>query len=513
MSLLEAEEMLSVNKRYNQYADYSNLPKLLKRYSFDEKMRIAYQNSICSIDFSKKMKERKAVDIPLPWCLETFVMLSMEAKEYTDGNFIGKNQRHFNQIMNTIWATTAKVTSASCGKYSCIEWLFPLIALTQFELQENDWVYLYRYWWVFTNETEFLNMKQIFRDYFGTEYLDFLLLGYTLQVLCYAQDRNSIAKLPDGLLEYLLLNRFPTASKMLSITRDRYIQMQKKLINASSDPIDYIYSIRPSYQYAFILDRHKLYFPLPHLLKKNITASLLYRLTEDNNHLRQQIGVGIWEPYLLEIIQGAKVYSEVFSEQKYFLNGSNSKSPDVLARQGQSVLFLESKSTVPSSEIRLLKDAAFDKNVDRVAKHIAQLYRQIYRFERYNPFYGSVSQSPDDYWGIVVVLEDTYINRRFYHEKACEVLNIETGSCEWTWITKHIRVASLYDIENACFTGRSLIEICKEAASLSETDRMFTGLPLKPKPIKYSKLLQFKEMVDTEFKRLLSEMKDNGIIT
>ena len=34
-------DRISINDSYNQYKEYTNLPKLLKRYSLDEKMRVA----------------------------------------------------------------------------------------------------------------------------------------------------------------------------------------------------------------------------------------------------------------------------------------------------------------------------------------------------------------------------------------------------------------------------------------------------------------------------------------
>ena len=77
-------EWAKPSSSYNQYEEYRNLPKLLKRFSLEEKMRIAckYSAKVTSLDQVRKPEDMQ--NTALPWCLETFVMLSLEAKEYTD---------------------------------------------------------------------------------------------------------------------------------------------------------------------------------------------------------------------------------------------------------------------------------------------------------------------------------------------------------------------------------------------------------------------------------------------
>lgn len=90
-------------KENDQYYHYENLPILLKRFSFDEKMRIASIYSRQSILFNQKFRNQSDRIGVLPWCIETFVMLAMEAREYTNGNFIGKNEKKFKKMCSAIW--------------------------------------------------------------------------------------------------------------------------------------------------------------------------------------------------------------------------------------------------------------------------------------------------------------------------------------------------------------------------------------------------------------------------
>ncbi len=95
MSELEEVEVRDVNKSHDQYCQYENLPKLLKRFSFQEKMSIATICSSEAILFARTKEEKAKGSGALPWCMETFVMLAMEATEYFDGDFQGKNYNKF----------------------------------------------------------------------------------------------------------------------------------------------------------------------------------------------------------------------------------------------------------------------------------------------------------------------------------------------------------------------------------------------------------------------------------
>ena len=86
------------------------------------------------------------------------------------------------------------------------------------------------------------------------------------------------------------------------------------------------------------------------------------------------MGKHVWEKYLLKLITDSGAYQEVFPEQEYIYSGSNSYSPDVLARQGNQVLFIDSKSTVPNLGIRLFDPDSYEDNIRIVAENIVKLY-------------------------------------------------------------------------------------------------------------------------------------------
>lgn len=210
-------EERDVAKENDQYCQYKNLPVLLKRFSFEEKMGIATIYSSHAILFNRKSSDRTEV---LPWCLETFVMLAMEAKEYADGNFRGKNEKKFIKMCNAIWDASAVVSKMPCGRFDLLDIFMPVTGLSQFHMQESPWIRQYRYWCIFNDDSAPVHMKTLFKRKMGTDYEDFLLLGHILQVLFIAQANNENVVIPQKALHYLLCIRFPEAAKCLKVTRE-----------------------------------------------------------------------------------------------------------------------------------------------------------------------------------------------------------------------------------------------------------------------------------------------------
>lgn len=493
--------------KHDQYCHYENLPRLLKRFSFKEKMRMAALHSSEIIVVGGDVRNLNSKNA-LPWFLETFVMLAMEAVEYTDGSLDGKK---FAKMYNSIMKESSNIFDEKCGWFHSVDVFMPVIAQTQFYLQEQPWIRRYRYWNVFNDESDPVNMKKVFLQKMGTEYEEYLLLGHLLQMMIYAQKSFGILD-SQKVLHYLLNVRFRTVANHLRITRDDYIMLQRRFVSGSVNTKKYVYSLSPSYQYTFVDYQDEIYIPLPHLINQNTTSSLLYRLTEGDNELRRKIGKHIWEKYVFKLVSEAGVYHEVYPEKGYIFSGSASSSPDILARIDEEVLFIDSKSTVPSIGIRLLDPDAYDDNIRYVAENIKKLYNQICRFDRYNPFSGKVSFDKANHWGIVLVLEDAYIRRICYFEKAKEMLHLDDDSDEWNWMKDHIKVVSLYELERVCLEKHSLIEACRVSFASDPFNYTFVDYPSTNNKITHEGILKFKTMLEEKVREEAELMHKEGVI-
>ena len=174
------------------------------------------------------------------------------------------------------------------------------------------------------------------------------------------------------------------------------------------------------------------------------------------------------------------------------------------------MLFMDSKSTVPALGLRIFDSASYEKNIAIVADYMVKLYKQILRFSEYNPFSGNVSSNVEDYWGIVVVLEDSYIRRQYYYERARNVLELEDNSPHWKWFLTHIKVASLYEVERLCLIGKSIVDACKVVFQEDPYAFAFFGYPGDNSPCSNTSFLEFKALYDQKIHSLLAEMNSAG---
>lgn len=505
---------------YDQYCNFDQIPKLLKRFSFSEKIRICNKYSRIFMQHEISNEVNKLIKLPLPWYIETFLLLSVEAQEYTSGDFTKKNENKFIKMINAIGnyipkAMQIKNDTFNSKNYSFADTILPVIALTQFHIHEFEWFKYYRYYWLFTFQNESLNLKDIFQQKFNTDYIDFLDLGIYLKIIFLNESTSPAEK---EIVEYLINTRFPKAAQHLIISREDYIFLSHKLVSNPDDKSEYIFSVRPSYQFAFIVFDNNLFFPLPHLITQNITSALLYRLTDpqqnkDGNALRDKIGKNVLEPYLFEILFESKIYDEIYPECNYKAKRkNNSLSPDVMVRQKNDYLFLDSKLTVPGIGIRFFDINAYEKNIEITAQNIIKLYNQIKSFPlRYNPFKVFSKDDDDFYWGTVVVFEDSYVLRNKVYHKVFEELSILDNSKTAIWLKEHIKVVSLYEVERLSFCSKSIIDAIKEQNTMGDPED-FPFPQTNNGDITNLKLQNFKEIMLNRWDNITKELISEGLI-
>lgn len=499
------QNIQELTRATDQYDEYERLPVLLKRFSFEQKMHVAHIYSSQGIMFNRNIRTNRTMI--LPWCVETFVMLSMEAEEYSNGDFKGKNEKKAVKMINAIWRATSEVLKRACGRFEFMDVFLPMTLLTQYKCQEIDWILKYRYWYILGHNFDQISLKDIFEEKMGAPYEEFLMFGEILEAIFLAQADNKNVTIPREVLEYIFVQRFPLIADRMTISRENYVKLQHEYVKNKVDPYNYVYSLCPSVRYPLIEVGDSIYFPLPHLLIQSVTDALMYRITENDDSIRRKIGKHVLEQYLYDIICDSNIYEEVFSEVKYKRSREEFLSPDVIARQGNEVLFLDSKSTVPSVGIRVMESEDYEKNIDIIGSNIAKLARRIWEFELYNPFEGDVSTNQKDYWGIVVVQEDSFIRRHFYYEKARKYLKIEEDSEDWKWIVEHIKVASLYEVEKIALSCRSIIDACKQCFKEDPYVYPFSGFSEKKFAPKNTKTIEFMKEHSEKVDMIIDEIK------
>lgn len=391
-----------------------------------------------------------------PWELETFLLLSIKATpEYREGNFEGKNINKFISMVNGIREFEHPELKRREGDIAFADYFMVACGLIQFDIQEATHYKLYRYSYIFNFHNDEIDMNKIFKDYFGVSYQAFLEFGSFLMLLF-----GSNMNFDNKLLDYLAKNMFFIPFQKLSITLNEY---KEQLDEITTNTDDYITCLRPSYKYPFIVKGSLVYLPLPHIIGRAITSALLYRLTENNGALRTKIGKEILESYLIKILEESKAYDEIYPEHEFVKEHHNkAKTLDVMLRVGDEFLMLDSKATVPSIGLRVYDQTAHEKEIEKLSEKVVQIYRHLReflpKFPSYNPYKGSPNIDINHLWGMSVMLEDSYIRRELIYEAAAEKLYMKRDSEDYSWMTNHIKVTNLYDIERYAFTGKSLME-------------------------------------------------------
>lgn len=437
--------------------DYKDICRMLKRYSFDEKIRICNHYSRMLLDVNGDVSVEKMTKYSIyPWELETFLLLAIKATpEYKFDNFQGKNINKFLGMVSGIREFVHPEIEKLGENIKFADYFMVATGLIQFDIQEAKHYKMYRYSYIFNFCNDVIDMKQIFKEFFGVEYKEFLRLG-SFMLLLFGSGFNFNVEI----LNYLVKNVFQIPFNQLLISLDEY---KEQLNSIATDFNDYVTCLRPSYKYPFIVKDECFYVPLPHTIGRAVTSSLLYRLTEGNNDLRSIIGKEILERYLVKILSESEVYEEIYPECEFEKEHHNrAKTLDVMMRVNDDYLFMDSKTAVPLIGLRLFDEESHKKEIVRLTENIVQVYRHLReflpKFKTYNPFKGNPHIDIDNLWGVIVVLEDSYIRRNIIYEHAAEKLCIEKDSNDYSWMTEHIKITNLYDVERFALSGRSIVD-------------------------------------------------------
>lgn len=453
--------------------EYEQIPQILKRFSFEEKVKICQYHSRQLMEIQGLNTLSRYRHSPLPWELETFFLFSVAFKEWKNDRFSDK-QKIFPRIISTIRNYDHPLLKEIIQKGNPLttfaDNLIMALSAIQFDGQEFYPYKLYRYNYYFSFRNDKIDMPQLFQSKFGCTYSDFLLFGQFLWLLFSSHNIDFSKKLMDFIFE-----RFNPIILQLSLTREEYIE---ELNSITTNISDYLYCLRPSYSYPFIIESGNLYLPLPHLLIRSITSSLLYRLTDSNNKLSELIGKEVLEPYLYHIIHASNIFDEVFPEQIYHTGKKEQsgkkeqRTLDVMARKGDHFIFFDSKMYTPKRDLRIFQDNTFNDEVSRLAKACKQIYKHIHdRFPTsYNPFSDHVKIDQNNVYGLVVVRDNPHIPLRHIYHKTAESLKINDDSPEFDWLCTHIGIVAIYEIEKYCFTDSDLLNAVLSRAESKRID-------------------------------------------
>lgn len=202
------------------------------------------------------------------------------------------------------------------------------------------------------------------------------------------------------------------------------------------------------YLYPFISGKDFTYIPSPYLVVNAVTESMLNRVTFRDNKLRRAIGKEVIESYLYNIVRQLDTVTWISPELLYKKGKDKLLTSDVIAAEGDNVIFYDTKAITPSLKLRKFDVAEIEADIEIYAEDVIQIYNQINNYLQ-GCFQLDKQYLKDKIFGIVVVLEDAVVSRKKVYEKVYEILEkTETlDTEEKNYICSHIKVLPLRAIE------------------------------------------------------------------
>lgn len=434
------------------FYDYRKIPTILKRYSFQSKMAIAFSHSRFIMANNGMNLRSVSEGYPSPWELETFTMMAVIAKEWNNNSFSAPPDRCFSRIIQSIRDYIPPSIDDEKDQKSRLSRYLLAVGLVQFDIQKNVLPRLYRYWRIFNFKNENIDMPSLFQEKFNCVYDEFLEFALSLWLYFFS------VNLPLTKQQVISISKkWPIPLQSLTITRSEYIQ---SLNNITPLIENYVFCLRPSYSFPFIQYNDITYLPLPYVLIRAVTASLLFRLTDQNNVLQQNIGKNVLESYLLDLVKEQDL-DEVLEEKNY-TSGHNTdqKTSDIMARRGNHVLFFDSKSFTPKRNNRTGDIDAIMSDIDRLALACVQMYKHLRNnFQtKYNFFEDRCNIPLSNRYGLVVVKEESPFMLEQIYLATAKHLSIDPESAEYRWLCLHIGVVEIDAVENYCFVHADILD-------------------------------------------------------
>ena len=468
------------------------------------------QKNATSIMSSWKLEFVEKSNVVFPWELEIFVELSLFAEAPQAIKSVqADNGAEFIKIINTI----RNYNHPSLKKKENIDFVNSLImvmGLQQFKAQENilERLYRYSYFWGFYNDK--INMPQTFLDNFnGIKYSEFRELA--VLIYFYASLKSSTA----DIIRYFVLKSKPIVD-YLKISRSDYKIKQRDKIDDNYENV--IYGFNYLHPFPFIEFQDVYFLPLPYLIVDAVTDSLLTRVTYNNDSLREKIGKEVAQSYIESIFRETSRYEEVLPEIEYYVGKNKFDTPDVLIKKDNNFCLIDTKLSTPKLDIRNFNKQSIEKTISQYAKYTIQVYKRVKDFcdGLVYPFLKKIEIDLNNVFGIVALLEDSFIMRQQIYDKVFRELKIDENSEEANYIKAHIKITSFRDLELFAFRSFDIF-VALKAKALNSRDwndlglynaQLYTNAEIKRLP----SLDAFIKLNQSAIMDSINELVDNGII-
>lgn len=201
-------------------------------------------------------------------------------------------------------------------------------------------------------------------------------------------------------------------------------------------------------------------------------------------------------------------FLELGSILSFFCSLKVNLDPQIL----RYIIFKYSKAT----SLLILSREAFQKEIDKISDYVIQLYKQLHEDfnNKYNFFENDkeIIFNYENCFGVVVLLEESYIRRELIYINVAKKLDINIDSKLYNWIINHIKVCNLYDIERYVFTNTDIIKALKKQIKEKSPYNYALSNSKTNSILKNDNVYSFKKNISNSIKEITNELVKVGLM-
>lgn len=322
--------------------------------------------------------------------------------------------------------------------------IFSRLLFLQMEPQINYNIFYYRYNYFFNFESEQLDMKEEFFNKFGVNYKSFVNISFF--TLAFAQSLKDDSF--NFALELILDDEDKIALKCITSTPNKLLEKHEELVSRLSESRNEFFDLNLLSQFPIVDYMNQRFIPYIPYIPYACTRSLMFRLTENNDALRQKIGKSVLENYLEYLVMNSEVTNKFRHIKEFKYSKNNKDSSDLMIHSDDELIFIEAKLFNQSLKLRSLEVDEITKSHERVSDAIVQILRNIVDMKNGEMNeYLSVFELNKTY-GIVVLYDEFYFNYNETYQLAYSKSKDKGYDFTRKQIEDMIKIYSLTMLEN-----------------------------------------------------------------
>lgn len=417
-------------------SDIQWLEKNIKRYKFDEiyKFTIYCSTKILREEFNGNGLKNIIV---YPWNINTLTLMKI---------YLGENRTDYGELTKKKFMKFVRIIQdleTHSNNFDFLDMLSKLL-VNQTGSQLDNSILLYRCNYIYNFKNKDIDMSAEFAKTINYSSESVCSLFYSMYLLFGNSDKSDINA-------NYIFNKIYFSQKYSGIFKMYTIDYNEieEIVAESYTKFDQIslgnIHLNP---YVFLKKNQKVYVTYPHNFLSSYYYGTYFRILNSNPKLRDKLGKIVWEEYLYHILFSSSKFDEVSKQKEYKKSKSLIKTSDVLAYVGNSSFFFEMKSTTVSKKLRDHENVhSVNEKIKVEAKKINQVYKQMKNYKDKLFCIGEEAEI-DNIYGIVVNIENSYIDRREIFENFFEIHLPNADEDEMKYIYDSIRIVDLYNLEH-----------------------------------------------------------------